>query len=67
MAKRKFPNVWSLKDLVDHARSSDVKVNVGDKWLPARPLGFPSFARRLSAALLVFRGKADAVVWPAGQ
>lgn len=37
----------------------------GDKkvWVPARPLGYDSLASRLKLAYMVFRGRADALVW----
>jgi hypothetical protein len=43
------------------------QVSVGNKWVPARPLGFYSVITRFKMAWLVFTGKADALVWPFNQ
>lgn len=57
----KAPNIWTLRDLIDHHHN--VSVEIDGKWVPARPLGL----YRLRAAWLVFTGRADAVSWPGGQ
>lgn len=38
-----------------------------NNWVPARPLGYPSYANRFRAAWLVFTGRADALIWPGEQ
>ena len=61
----KDPNIWKLQDLL---RSVDeTTMSIDGVWFPARPLGFPSIKNRFRAAWKVFTGKADAVIWPAGQ
>lgn len=47
-----------LKSL-DQIQASD-----GVSYFPSRPIGFWSFQYRLKAALMVFKGEADALVWP---
>jgi hypothetical protein len=34
------------------------------RWVPARPLGYPSLRERIKAAWLVWTGRADALIWP---
>lgn len=41
--------------------------HIDDAFVPARPLGYPALRERLRAAWLVFRGQANALVWPRGQ
>lgn len=53
--------IWNLKDLVCHC--SSVQTEINGKWVPARPLPGPSIWR-WSAAWEVFRGRADAFIWP---
>jgi hypothetical protein len=60
----KYPKTWKLEHLVRHISSNSVSVQIGDKWVPARPCGFCSFRSRLRAAWLVYTGRADAVEWP---
>ena len=65
MAKyERVPKIWYLPDLIKHCNEGNITVNIGGRWIPARPLGFDSFSQRLKAAVLVFTGKADAVKWP---
>ena len=61
-----YPNAWQLKDLINIAKSNQTFSNSG-KWIPARPMGYPSPLSRIRIAWLVFTGKADAVIWPEGQ
>lgn len=56
----KMPNVVRLLDLLD----SRVSMEVGGRWIPARPLPYYSWRARWRAAWLVFTGRADALVWP---
>lgn len=61
------PNAWKLEDLVDHCVKGEayagIQTEAGAKWVPARPIGLDTLRHRLSLALDVFRGKADAVYW----
>ena len=62
---QKAPNIYKLRDIqID--RDWPIK-QMGTSWLPARPLGFFSLKYRIKAAILVFTGKADAVIWPGNQ
>lgn len=59
-----YPNIWSLKQLVDYANKGECQAGLPDgRWVPARPLGFCSLGQRIKAARMVFTGKADAVTW----
>lgn len=62
---KKAPNIYTLKAIqVD--RDWPIK-QIGTSWLPARPLGLYSIRHRIKAAILVFIGKADVVIWPGDQ
>lgn len=61
---KQAPNMWSIPDLLEHIKSGPRVSSDGEKWLPARPLGFYSFGSRLGIAWYVFTGRADALVWP---
>lgn len=61
----KAPNIIKLEHL--YSRTDCAQVGIGGKWYPARPIGFFSLTYRIKAAWLVFTGKADALLWPAGQ
>lgn len=39
------------------------ETEIGGRWVPARPLPFPSFLQRWRAAWMVFTGRADALKW----
>lgn len=54
--------LYTLKFLQTHR----VMVDIGGRWVPARPLPGP-FLWRLRAAWAVLRGRADAFTWPEGQ
>ena len=55
--------MWTLKQLYEH----DVKANINNKWVPARPTPETSWKRKLCDAYKVFIGKAEAFTWPEGQ
>lgn len=55
--------MWTLKQLYEH----DVKANINNKWVPARPIPDTSLKRKLRDAYKVFIGKAEAFTWPEGQ
>lgn len=64
----KNPIVYQLEALQRAADCDDqCSVRTDEGLVPARPMGFSSWRRRLRATWLVFTGQADAVVWPAGQ
>jgi hypothetical protein len=56
--------MYTLKYLVTDALNTTKEIN--GKWLPARPLAGPFWAR-LKDAWRVLTGKADAFTWPEGQ
>jgi hypothetical protein len=60
----KAPNRFTFVRIVteNNAMSRD-----GETWHPSRPSGFYSIGNRLRCAWLVFTGRADALIWPAGQ
>ena len=65
---RKETTMWTLRDLIDHASSTQAQIN--GKWVPARPLpgyGLYGLRLRLRAAWAVLCGKAEAFTWPEGQ
>ena len=59
---KNYPNIWELKDLIDHCNNGP-KTEVDGKWLPARPLSYHSFRNRLKYAWHVFTGKCDVLKW----
>jgi hypothetical protein len=58
-----YPNLWTLKELLSSVNANAAQIAPGE-WVPARPLGFPSFPSRVRCAWLVFTGRADALLWP---
>lgn len=66
MTRKHYPNVWSLKALLEHVNTV-FESHDGKTWTPSRPLGYPSLRHRFKAAWLVFTGKADVLVWPKPQ
>lgn len=63
----KTPAIYTLAALLNTADGSNSSSNDGKNWVPARPIGYWSWAYRLKAAWLVWTGRADAVIWPQGQ
>jgi len=63
----KQPNILRVRNLVEQANAMQQKVPPGVAWVPARPSGYPGFWNRIRAAWLVFTGRADAILWEAGQ
>jgi hypothetical protein len=57
--------MYQVEEIIALANSTQAKIN--GKWVPARPIRFGGFWYSLRDAWLVFRGKADAVIWPEGQ
>ena len=64
---RKAPNVYPLARLLNDTANPECQVEIGGRWLPARPEGYFSLQSRVRAAWLVFTGRADAVIWPGNQ
>ena len=59
--------LWKLEHLINHVNNGVQSSNDGKTYVPARPLSTNFFLERTKAAWEVFRGRADAVVWPQGQ
>lgn len=64
---KRTPSIFTLEYLRSNKDLDDFQAEVDGKWVPARPLGYPSLIHRIKAAWLVFSGKADAVTWPGDQ
>jgi len=62
----KSPNIVNFRSIVD-GQYNDTTTNINNKWVTARPIGYPSFIHRLKLAWGVFRGHYDALKWPEGQ
>jgi hypothetical protein len=60
----RHPGILHLSTVIESSQTCYHRTPAG-KWVPARPLGFPSFGYRIKAAWLVFTGRADALIWPA--
>lgn len=60
----KYPHLHNRSDLNS---DWDVAALIGDKWHPARPLGYPSLRNRFRLAWGVFTGRYDALKWGGGQ
>ena len=56
-------HVASLTDLNEPKEAILLKTAHGDRWVPARPMGLSTFRNRVRLALMVFTGKADALLW----
>jgi len=57
-------NLYTLESLQKHDNLTECEDGT---WVPARPLRFYSVINDLKLAWLVFRRKADALVWPCNQ
>ena len=55
-----YPATRSIEELM----SSSTQMRVGDKFLPARSLGYPSLWSRFRCAWMVFTGRGDVLLWP---
>lgn len=61
----RYPEVWDLEELVQYCNKAETQCGLSDgRYVPARPLAWQSIGQRVKATLMVFRGEADAVVWP---
>ena len=63
----KYPNLITVRSIIDRGNDVQARVPPGMAWVPARPLGLPSFPHRIKCAWLVFTGQADALIWDGGQ
>jgi hypothetical protein len=61
----KYPGHYSVWFVMNHA--NDSQVELGGKYVPARPLGWQSWTNRFRLAWAVFTGRMDALEWPDGQ
>lgn len=59
-----FPRLHTFTTL--HS-ANDAQADTAQGWVPARPLGYPSFRNRVRLAWGVFTGRYDAFKWPGGQ
>ena len=57
--------IWNIQELVKHCQT--VAAGINGKYVPARPMTGLCDMRRLKAAWVVLRGKADVVIWDEGQ
>lgn len=63
----KYPNIVSVRSIIESANQNMTRVPVGMAWVPTRACGHASFCSRIKAAWMVFTGKADALTWEKGQ
>lgn len=64
----KNPTIYKLEQVAKLAIEANPSAsNDGKNWVPARPIGYASWRKRVNAAWLVFTGRADAVLWPQEQ
>ena len=62
----KAPNIWTLRNLMKdiNGNSGTRRMLKNGEWVPARPNGLDTIPSRFKAAMMVFNGKADALIWP---
>lgn len=61
---KRTPNIISLTPQWLQSLNETQTSHDGKVYYPSRPMGFWSFRYRAKAALMVFKGDADALVWP---
>lgn len=62
-----YPAILNVEDVIESAKTIAAGIRTpdgGQRWVPARALGFASWRYRWRAAWLVFTGRADALTWP---
>jgi hypothetical protein len=59
---KRYPNICNVNQVIADAKTVSCELPDG-RWVPARPIGWQSWAIRWKAAWLVFRGHADALIW----
>ncbi|MNF93685.1 hypothetical protein D3C85_149310 [compost metagenome] len=68
MKQKPIPRLYTLRQLIATTTGEvGCKVQIGNQWVPMRPLGYGGIVRRIKLAWMVFTGKADAVTWPGNQ
>lgn len=61
--RTRYPNIIQMTPEW-HKNLAQVSRKIADgRYVPSRPLGWQSWTMRFTAAWLVFRGKADALLW----
>ncbi len=63
MATKQGTSIFHINDLRSWSVSTEVGKDGDKKWVHARPLGLRDLRSRLSIALKVLKGEADAVIW----
>lgn len=62
----KAPNIVHVEDVILFANTNQMSRD-GKTWHPCRSSGYDTIPYRLRAVWLVLTGRADALIWPAGQ
>jgi len=62
---KRLPDITTVESVLDSAEHVHACIN--GRWVPARPIAYQSWKQRWRAAWLVFKGDADALIWPEGQ
>lgn len=58
------PHLYTLRTL-NSEQVLNSRVKIGEnKWVPLRPIFHKPFWQRVKIAWMVFKGEADAVLWP---
>lgn len=65
MSYKYHPVCHTPEGVVNICKTVSVQTSAG--WVPARPIGSPTLMQRIRYAVMVFRGQADILVWPAKQ
>ena len=64
MANRSYPNRINATQLcTEWDLTKEIQFKGRKLWVPARPVGYPSWRSRIRLAWAVFTGKADALFW----
>lgn len=63
MAKLQGTSLLHINDLRSWSDSTEIEKNGTKKWVHARPVGYLDIWNRLSIAIKVLKGEADAVIW----
>ena len=62
------PSLYTLDAIVKIASDpEELSEHSSGEWVPARYMGMYGLRNRVKLAIIVFTGKADAVIWPGGQ
>lgn len=63
----RYPAIIHLTARWQNSLNENQAAAPGGPYVPARALGFASWRERIKATWLVWTGRADALIWPAGQ